>query len=192
MMSSYSLAPPHNRAVGSYGCMLKHSDIQMVYYICILLLIGSGKELVCVPDVPPINLKELCIRLRAPLNHHSRQSPDSDFEPSPVKKMRLCNGESKPNDHRHSSSGPKPPSRKYPRRGVNAPASDASHSRTDRCTGSFPSTNSLSQESTEVQPSWENIPDSAFNLLYRCLDLTPTTRITAEEALQHPFIINQR
>ena len=35
MMSSYSLAPPHNRAMGSYGCMLKHSDIQMVLYLYI-------------------------------------------------------------------------------------------------------------------------------------------------------------
>ncbi|XP_071949250.1 cell division cycle 7-related protein kinase-like [Antedon mediterranea] len=35
-----------------------------------------------------------------------------------------------------------------------------------------------------------NFPDSAFNLLYRLLDLNPATRITAEEALRHPFLIN--
>lgn len=31
------------------------------------------------------------------------------------------------------------------------------------------------------------IPDSAYHLLERCLDLNPFTRITASEALQHPF-----
>ena len=145
----------------------------------------------CVPDVQPINLKELCVRLRAPLSH-PRQSPDSDFEPSPVKKMRLCNGESNPTDHRHSSSGSKPPNRKCPRRGTNPLGSDAFHTKSDRSAGSLSSTNSSSQESTEVQPSWDDLPDSAFNLLYRCLDLNPATRITADEALKHPFIINQR
>ena len=35
--------------------------------------------------------------------------------------------------------------------------------------------------------SWKNIPKSAFDLLYRLLDLNPVTRITAEDALQEPF-----
>ena len=34
---------------------------------------------------------------------------------------------------------------------------------------------------------WANVPTSAFILLKRLLDLNPSTRITAEEALQHPF-----
>jgi cell division control protein 7 len=33
----------------------------------------------------------------------------------------------------------------------------------------------------------EQIPDSAFHLLERCLDLNPSSRITAKEALNHPF-----
>ncbi|XP_065828918.1 cell division cycle 7-related protein kinase-like [Oscarella lobularis] len=32
---------------------------------------------------------------------------------------------------------------------------------------------------------WLCVPDSAFNLLLRCLDLNPATRITADEALKH-------
>ena len=32
-----------------------------------------------------------------------------------------------------------------------------------------------------------NIPDTAFSLLERCLDLNPLTRITAKEALSHTF-----
>jgi cell division control protein 7 len=34
-----------------------------------------------------------------------------------------------------------------------------------------------------------SMPDSAFHLLERCLDLNPMTRITASEALRHPFLI---
>jgi len=33
----------------------------------------------------------------------------------------------------------------------------------------------------------EQMPDSAFHLLERCLDLNPSSRITAKEALKHPF-----
>lgn len=33
-----------------------------------------------------------------------------------------------------------------------------------------------------------DIPPEAFDLLERCLDLDPTTRISAAEALQHPFL----
>lgn len=31
-------------------------------------------------------------------------------------------------------------------------------------------------------------PDSAYDLAKRCLDLDPTSRITAAEALKHPFL----
>lgn len=40
--------------------------------------------------------------------------------------------------------------------------------------------------------SWDQIPDSAYDLLYRCLDLNPATRITADLALQHSFIVDNR
>eukprot|EP01118_Nematostelium_gracile_P018239 TRINITY_DN804_c0_g1_i1.p1 TRINITY_DN804_c0_g1~~TRINITY_DN804_c0_g1_i1.p1 ORF type:complete len:475 (+),score=75.85 TRINITY_DN804_c0_g1_i1:103-1527(+) len=35
----------------------------------------------------------------------------------------------------------------------------------------------------------EKMPDSVYDLLNRCLDLNPHTRITAKEALLHPFLI---
>lgn len=34
-----------------------------------------------------------------------------------------------------------------------------------------------------------NVPDSAYDLLDRCLDPNPFTRITAEAALRHPFLV---
>lgn len=41
--------------------------------------------------------------------------------------------------------------------------------------------------SAEAEASWRHVPDSAYDLLSRLLDLNPFTRITAEEALKHPF-----
>jgi len=35
---------------------------------------------------------------------------------------------------------------------------------------------------------WTTAPDEAYDLLKRCLDLNPLTRITANDALRHPFL----
>ena len=37
----------------------------------------------------------------------------------------------------------------------------------------------------EVDP--DSFPSSAFDLLYKCLDVNPKTRLTATLALRHPF-----
>ncbi|XP_034411965.1 cell division cycle 7-related protein kinase isoform X2 [Cyclopterus lumpus] len=39
----------------------------------------------------------------------------------------------------------------------------------------------------EDQQGWDRVPDEAYNLLDRLLDLNPATRITAAQALQHPL-----
>ncbi|XP_010221197.1 PREDICTED: cell division cycle 7-related protein kinase [Tinamus guttatus] len=39
---------------------------------------------------------------------------------------------------------------------------------------------------------WDHVPDDAYDLLDKLLDLNPATRITAKEALLHPFFKNMR
>ena len=50
----------------------------------------------------------------------------------------------------------------------------------------LPSTDS--SISTNEDTSWTTAPDEAYDLLKRCLDLNPSTRITASDALCHPFL----
>ena len=42
--------------------------------------------------------------------------------------------------------------------------------------------------STNDNTRWLTAPDEAYDLLKRCLDLNPLTRITANDALHHPFL----
>lgn len=39
---------------------------------------------------------------------------------------------------------------------------------------------------------WDRVPDEAYDLLDKLLDLNPATRITAKEALLHPFFKDMR
>lgn len=39
----------------------------------------------------------------------------------------------------------------------------------------------------EDERGWDRVPDEAYDLLDRLLDLNPVTRITAAQALQHPL-----
>ena len=47
---------------------------------------------------------------------------------------------------------------------------------------------SVSDKENIAIQSWRNVPDSAYDLCKRLMDLNPKTRITAREALLHPFL----
>lgn len=50
----------------------------------------------------------------------------------------------------------------------------------------------LSDKENEAFISWANIPDSAYDLLKKLLDMNPFTRITADQALQHEFFFSSQ
>jgi len=70
-------------------------------------------------------------------------------------------------------------------------SSDSSnHSSPQTSLSNLPSRHSLTHSSSVKKKKQENIsiwPEEAFHLLRRCLELDPTKRISAKEALQHPF-----
>jgi len=50
------------------------------------------------------------------------------------------------------------------------------------------------QAKTDKSPkkdSCMHLPECAYSLMYRCLDLNPQSRITAEEALKHEFLTDR-
>lgn len=49
----------------------------------------------------------------------------------------------------------------------------------------------LCEQLSERKGCKEKYPESAFSLMSKLLDLDPFTRITAEEALKHPFIAEE-
>ena len=148
----------------------------------------------CAPDVVRVDLKHLCQLLRVSMRH----SPHAGVSHSLVKKARLCNGVTGTTNE--GSGRQSTPVRGSGRRKDSAQLSAVTsktppgrspkgRSRKNREAGDQETLGGNDMGSGEE--SWENVPESAYELLYRCLDLNPATRITADQALSHPFTINR-
>ena len=157
-------------------------------------LIYPGKEIVCVPEVPPTDLRALCSSLRATLaqNQDSSANGDELAYPSSVKKSRLCNGGEITNPPKCSNSDIVSSRDLRTRNSIHRGLSNSQHIGYNLSHQTEPQARveslHTSTSMTDVLHSWENIPDSVYDLLNRCLDLNPLTRISAEMALQHPFL----
>jgi cell division control protein 7 len=112
-------------------------------------VIVSDRMLVTDKERSPLDLKKLCIKLRANRQaaRERRQQKSSSFEA---------------------------------KSGVKCPACGPS---LGAISGDIPC---LCQGT--MHTGSQQFPDEAYDLLYQLLDLNPDTRITAEQALQHPFI----
>ena len=76
--------------------------------------------------------------------------------------------------------------------GMQAVSNEKSDSCVKGCKSCVHSYNMLESNSTScfTENTWTAAPSTAYDLLQKCLDLNPLSRITAREALNHPFLQN--
>ncbi|KAL9845916.1 cell division cycle 7-related protein kinase isoform 3-T3 [Geothlypis trichas] len=121
-----------------------------------------GKSVVCTQVVPTQNLRTLCEKLRGTNSSCKRSQGEgpSRSENSTallVAADKPCAPETLGKQIQHLQS----------------------FQEGDGCT-------SLETKETDMR-GWDQVPDEAYDLLDKLLDLNPATRITAKEALLHPF-----
>ncbi|KAM8788210.1 cell division cycle 7-related protein kinase isoform 2-T2 [Rhynchonycteris naso] len=125
-----------------------------------------GKSILCSKEIPAQDLRKLCEKLRgigtnAPKltsNVQGTASPDTAF--------------SEKTDHRASQFIQMP---------------QAQHSGNSLHKGNRNGYGGHFDAYTTNLEGWDKVPDEAYDLLDKLLDLNPASRITAEEALLHPF-----
>lgn len=125
-----------------------------------------GKLILCSKEVPAQDLRKLCERLRDIDSNSSRLA-------SNIPRCASHDPASSQKTHHRAS---------YPVR-----TSPARLSENQLYTGESTGCGSHSDEYTMNYEGWDAVPDEAYDLLDKLLDLNPASRITAEAALLHPF-----
>ncbi|KAM9844835.1 cell division cycle 7-related protein kinase [Aulostomus maculatus] len=135
-----------------------------------------GKAVLCSREIPQQDLRILCETLRG-----RRPSPDDDVTPFPETSRGFPAGR----DHKLHDGAP-----------IHRPSEGTCKQPTEGADGTLQSFSSRPvKQSSEMnsrmvqddERGWGSVPDEAYDLLDRLLDLNPSTRITAAEALQHPL-----
>ncbi|XP_048207912.1 cell division cycle 7-related protein kinase isoform X2 [Perognathus longimembris pacificus] len=118
-----------------------------------------GKSILCSKEVPAQDLRKLCERLRGLPSNTPKLASDAQGLASPNLAF------SEKTDHK----------------------SQVQHPENSLCKGDHNGHRSGSGTCTTNSEGWDEVPDEAYDLLDKLLDLNPASRITAEEALLHPF-----
>ncbi|KAB1275021.1 Cell division cycle 7-related protein kinase [Camelus dromedarius] len=129
-----------------------------------------GKSILCSKEVPAQDLRRLCEKLRG---IHSNTS-------------ELTSGPQRPTSH-----DPAFPEKTGHGAAQLGQTPQAQLSGTSLCKGDSTGDSSgcgghIDEHTANVE-GWDEVPDEAYDLLDKLLDLNPASRITAEEALLHPF-----
>uniref|UniRef100_A0A8D3C6S2 non-specific serine/threonine protein kinase n=1 Tax=Scophthalmus maximus TaxID=52904 RepID=A0A8D3C6S2_SCOMX len=141
-----------------------------------------GKAVVCSRELPRQDLRTLCETLRG-----RRPTPDDEVTP-----LHEAITDS---THHHKIQDYTPTHR--PTEGTLKPQKDgvgqtpsSSLPNPPQLSGSRETSTHLAKQTLETEDKgqgWDRVPDEAYTLLDRLLDLNPATRITAAQALQHPL-----
>ncbi|XP_009700610.1 PREDICTED: cell division cycle 7-related protein kinase [Cariama cristata] len=124
-----------------------------------------GKSVLCTQVVPAQNLRTLCEKLRG--TNSSCKKPQSEVPSKSVNDSALPVAVDKPC------------------------ASEALGKQIQHSKSFQEGEGALDMKATEMK-GWDQVPDEAYDLLDKLLDLNPATRITAKEALLHPFFKDMR
>ncbi|XP_017399621.1 cell division cycle 7-related protein kinase isoform X1 [Cebus imitator] len=126
-----------------------------------------GKSVLCSKEVPAQDLRKLCERLRGMDSNTPKLTSDALQGPASHQPTF-----SEKTDRKASHLTQTPPGQ----------YSGSSFKKGDNnsCGHCF-------DEYTTSLEGWNDVPDEAYDLLDKLLDLNPASRITAEEALLHPF-----
>uniref|UniRef100_A0A8C8S2E6 non-specific serine/threonine protein kinase n=1 Tax=Pelusios castaneus TaxID=367368 RepID=A0A8C8S2E6_9SAUR len=126
-----------------------------------------GKSILCTKEVPAHNLRTLCERLRGTNSCCTKST--SDVHANPLHEPALATNTDKKVEFVPQTAGENIQPLKN-----SCPEDD----------------NGLeimiTEKATDLK-GWDRVPDEAYDLLDRLLDLNPATRITAKEALRHNF-----
>lgn len=141
------------------SCMLsnKHSNHHVFH---------TGKSILCSKEIPAQDLRKLCERLRG-------KSINPDILTGDMQ-ISLSREHTLPAEISNSSEFVSQTSQQYIHyQKKNCHEGDGMNVRT-------------SEKIADLK-GWDNVSDEAYDLLDRLLDLNPATRITAKDALLHPF-----
>uniref|UniRef100_A0A8C2V641 Cell division cycle 7-related protein kinase n=1 Tax=Chinchilla lanigera TaxID=34839 RepID=A0A8C2V641_CHILA len=125
-----------------------------------------GKSILCSKEVPAQDLRKLCERLRSLDSNIPKLASDTQRCPSHDSTF------SEKTDHKASYITQR---------------SQAQPSRDSLYKGDNNGWRNHFDENKTNLEGWDEVPDEAYDLLDKLLDLNPASRITAEEALLHPF-----
>lgn len=145
-----------------------------------------GKAVVCSRELPRQDLRTLCETLRG-----WRPSPDNEVTPLPEatrnsSETRHRKIQDDTPTHRPTEATLKPHKEEA---GESPAALLCSHPNNQKDSSSKNATARLptQRKVEEDEGGWDRVPDEAYDLLDKLLDLNPSTRITATRALQHPL-----
>uniref|UniRef100_A0A8C8ZTK1 Cell division cycle 7-related protein kinase n=1 Tax=Prolemur simus TaxID=1328070 RepID=A0A8C8ZTK1_PROSS len=124
-----------------------------------------GKSILCSKEVPAQDLRKLCERLRGIDSTTPKLTSD-------IQRPSLHPTVSEKTDHK-ASHFIQPPQAQHSGNSLYKGDSNGCGSHFDEC-------------NTNLE-GWDEVPDEAYDLLDKLLDLNPASRITAEAALLHPF-----